>query len=102
MTATEDKCPSCGSKPCYVPMLFGRVECCNKNCEHYSASRYPVLPVPGSDSLLSAESLSDLAETPVKQGTGGNKDHDKNFATSFEDAEGPVYLWSNYHHDFGD
>lgn len=80
---SEDKCPRCQTSPCYVPMIFGRVECSNKSCENYSASRYArvhePLPLPPSEDL------------------------DESAFGSIDDSyEGSLYLGSNYYHDFSD
>lgn len=82
---TNDKCPRCGTSPCYVPMLFGRVECSNPECVEYSSERYGILPVPASEPN----------ESP------GKNDEDS-ISTEYEDTGEVTYLWSNYHHDFGD
>lgn len=89
VTSSNEKCPRCGTSPCYLPMLFGRIECSNKTCENYSAERFPPTPPVSSSSVEETNPFFYEEE-----------DGDEN-ALEEEDTS-PKYLWSNYHHDFGD
>lgn len=69
-------CPKCGSQA-YVS-LMGDVECSNSSCPNYSPALYP----------------PPKAEEP--------KNDTKAEMSPEIDSEKTMWLWSNYHHDFGD
>ncbi len=71
---TTTRCIACNTSPCYIS-FFGKVECSNEKCEHYSISLYPP-----AEPVVVASNEEDDADRPGV----------------------PVYGWSNYHSDCGD
>ena len=81
MEIQREKCPSCGTSPCHISFL-GNVECSNPACKSYSEDLFP-MPKP--------EEKTDKQNHPAQDD-----------GVSYESNDGPVYLWSTHHNDFGD
>lgn len=83
MEVYREKCPNCGTSPCHIPFLAGgKIECSNPQCKLYSEDLYP---------RPKTEEKTDKSNHPAQDD-----------GVSYESVDGPVYLWSTHHNDFGD
>lgn len=92
------KCPSCGTAPCYLPLVGSEAECSNAGCKNYSSELYPI-------SVKAPKTVEDCGPDDTAcvgcscEYVGGA---DADDAMEPKAGNVPVYLWSTYHHDFGD
>lgn len=91
-----DGCPRCGSKPCYIPII-GNIECSNPKCSSYSKELYPPPPPPATPS-----SGEENKNKPEKKITVYSSSYVINKDANIDDDGQLNFVWSNYHHDFGD
>jgi hypothetical protein len=80
---SDVKCTVCGSSPAYIGFVGNKCECSNPKCKCYSPELYPVDP---AAEVIQGETKTNKTLT----------DDD------ISPRQTPLWIWSNYHHDFGD